>query len=46
MDERGTLVPAVADGTGRLVPNRRAPSFHVPEVGDAAGVPAAAAGWH
>ncbi len=31
VDERGSLVPAVADGTGRLVPDRRAPSFQVPE---------------
>lgn len=31
VDERGTLVLAVADGTGRLVPDRRAPSFQVPE---------------
>ncbi|MER5855886.1 class III lanthionine synthetase LanKC [Streptomyces sp900105245] len=31
VDERGTLVPAVADGAGRLVPDRRAPSFQVPE---------------
>ncbi|KOV63934.1 class III lanthionine synthetase LanKC [Streptomyces sp. MMG1121] len=30
VDERGTLVPAVADGTGTLVPDRRAPSFQVP----------------
>ncbi|MGW1913260.1 class III lanthionine synthetase LanKC [Streptomyces sp. NPDC002076] len=31
VDERGSLVPAVTDGTGRLVPDRRAPSFQVPE---------------
>ena len=31
VDERGTLVPAVRDGEGRLVPDRRAPSFQVPE---------------
>ncbi|MFJ9927657.1 class III lanthionine synthetase LanKC [Streptomyces misionensis] len=31
VDERGTLVLAVEDGTGRLVPDRRAPSFQVPE---------------
>ncbi|MEV0225462.1 class III lanthionine synthetase LanKC [Streptomyces sp. NPDC050704] len=31
VDERGTLVPAVTDGAGRLVPDRRAPSFQVPE---------------
>lgn len=31
VDERGTLVLAVADGEGRLVPDRRAPSFQVPE---------------
>ncbi|WP_225097601.1 class III lanthionine synthetase LanKC [Streptomyces sp. CoH27] len=31
VDERGTLVPAVADGTGTLVPDRRAPSFQVPD---------------
>ncbi|MER6025951.1 class III lanthionine synthetase LanKC [Streptomyces sp. NPDC001851] len=31
VDERGSLVPAVADGTGTLVPDRRAPSFQVPE---------------
>ncbi|MFJ2606222.1 class III lanthionine synthetase LanKC [Streptomyces sp. NPDC087425] len=31
VDERGTLVPAVADGAGTLVPDRRAPSFQVPE---------------
>ncbi|KIE27846.1 serine/threonine protein kinase [Streptomyces sp. MUSC 125] len=31
VDERGSLVPAVADGSGRLVPDRRAPSFHVPD---------------
>ncbi|MFG2357085.1 class III lanthionine synthetase LanKC [Streptomyces sp. NPDC048521] len=30
VDERGTLVPAVTDGSGRLVPDRRAPSFQVP----------------
>ncbi|MFE0675664.1 class III lanthionine synthetase LanKC [Streptomyces sp. NPDC058867] len=31
VDERGTLVPAVRDGEGRLVPDRREPSFRVPE---------------
>ncbi|MFJ4621727.1 class III lanthionine synthetase LanKC [Streptomyces sp. NPDC088812] len=31
VDERGSLVPAVRDGGGRLVPDRRAPSFQVPE---------------
>ncbi|MDF3298979.1 class III lanthionine synthetase LanKC [Streptomyces tropicalis] len=31
VDERGTLVPAVHDGEGRPVPDRRAPSFQVPE---------------
>ncbi|MFS8197861.1 class III lanthionine synthetase LanKC [Streptomyces sp. CWNU-52B] len=31
VDDRGTLVPAVTDGEGRLVPDRRAPSFQVPE---------------
>ncbi|WP_151475785.1 class III lanthionine synthetase LanKC [Streptomyces albicerus] len=31
VDERGTLVPAVRNGEGRLVPDRRAPSFQVPE---------------
>ncbi|WP_371667704.1 class III lanthionine synthetase LanKC [Streptomyces sp. NBC_00289] len=31
VDERGSLVPAVRDGDGRLVPDRRAPSFQVPE---------------
>ncbi|MFI9543974.1 class III lanthionine synthetase LanKC [Streptomyces sp. NPDC052016] len=31
VDERGSLVPAVLDGDGRLVPDRRAPSFQVPE---------------
>lgn len=31
VDERGRLVPAVTDGKGRLVPDRRAPSFQVPE---------------
>ncbi|KUM99788.1 serine/threonine protein kinase [Streptomyces yokosukanensis] len=30
VDERGSLVPAVTDGEGRLVPDRRAPSFQVP----------------
>ncbi|MGW2517019.1 class III lanthionine synthetase LanKC [Streptomyces sp. NPDC001617] len=30
VDERGSLVPAVRDGEGRLVPDRRAPSFDVP----------------
>lgn len=28
--EHGTLVPAVEDGEGRLVPDSRAPAFHVP----------------
>ncbi|MEU0821562.1 class III lanthionine synthetase LanKC [Streptomyces mirabilis] len=31
VDERGSLVPAVRDGSGTLVPDRRAPSFQVPE---------------
>ncbi|GAB2872091.1 class III lanthionine synthetase LanKC [Streptomyces deserti] len=31
VDERGSLVPAVRDGEGRLVPDRRTPSFQVPE---------------
>ncbi|WP_328675765.1 class III lanthionine synthetase LanKC [Streptomyces sp. NBC_00343] len=31
VDERGSLVPAVRDGAGRSVPDRRAPSFQVPE---------------
>ncbi|MFJ9347451.1 class III lanthionine synthetase LanKC [Streptomyces sp. NPDC101237] len=31
VDERGSLVMAVRDGDGRLVPDRRAPSFQVPE---------------
>ncbi|PWI13711.1 lantipeptide synthetase [Streptomyces sp. Act143] len=31
VDERGSLVPAVRDGAGRLIPDRRAPSFQVPE---------------
>ncbi|MFH0519483.1 class III lanthionine synthetase LanKC [Streptomyces sp. M41] len=31
VDERGSLVPAVLDGEGRRVPDRRAPSFQVPE---------------
>ncbi|MFI9611806.1 class III lanthionine synthetase LanKC [Streptomyces sp. NPDC052023] len=30
VDERGSLVPAVRDGEGTLVPDRRAPSFQVP----------------
>ncbi|MFQ3558483.1 class III lanthionine synthetase LanKC [Streptomyces gramineus] len=30
VDERGSLVMAVRDGEGRLVPDRRAPSFQVP----------------
>ncbi|GGL02213.1 class III lanthionine synthetase LanKC [Streptomyces flaveus] len=30
-DADGTLVPAVEDGSGRLVPDRRDPVFHVPE---------------
>lgn len=31
VDERGTLVPAVRDGSGTLVPDQRKPTFHVPE---------------
>ncbi|ANP51200.1 putative Ser/Thr protein kinase [Streptomyces griseochromogenes] len=31
VDERGSLVPAVTDGEGRMVPDRRAPSFQVPD---------------
>ncbi|MFD9110310.1 class III lanthionine synthetase LanKC [Streptomyces bottropensis] len=31
VDERGTLVPAVRDGAGTLVPDQRKPTFHVPE---------------
>ncbi len=31
VDERGSLVSAVRDGAGELVPDRRAPSFQVPE---------------
>ncbi|MFC9127875.1 class III lanthionine synthetase LanKC [Streptomyces sp. NPDC057099] len=31
VDERGSLVPAVRDGAGTLVPDRRTPSFQVPE---------------
>lgn len=31
VDERGSLVPAVRDGEGQLVPDRRQPSFQVPE---------------
>ena len=31
VDERGSLVSAVRDGSGALVPDRRAPSFQVPE---------------
>lgn len=31
VDDRGSLVPAVRDGEGTLVPDRRAPSFQVPE---------------
>ncbi|MPY60152.1 class III lanthionine synthetase LanKC [Streptomyces spongiae] len=31
VDERGTLVPAVRDGEGTLVPDRRQPAFQVPE---------------
>ncbi len=30
VDERGSLVSAVRDGAGELVPDRRAPSFQVP----------------
>ncbi|MWA10841.1 class III lanthionine synthetase LanKC [Streptomyces sp. BA2] len=29
-DERGTLVPAIKDGTGKLVPDPRDPAFKVP----------------
>ncbi|WP_181806140.1 class III lanthionine synthetase LanKC [Streptomyces shenzhenensis] len=31
VDERGALVTAVTDGTGKLVPDRRVPAFQVPE---------------
>ncbi|MBZ3905676.1 class III lanthionine synthetase LanKC [Streptomyces griseiscabiei] len=31
VDERGTLVPAVRDGGGTLVPDQRKPTFHVPD---------------
>ncbi|WP_406836080.1 class III lanthionine synthetase LanKC [Streptomyces sp. AHU1] len=31
VDERGSLVPAVRDGAGKPVPDRRQPSFLVPE---------------
>jgi hypothetical protein len=31
VDDRGSLVPAVRDGEGQLVPDRRAPSFQVPD---------------
>ncbi|UQI43895.1 class III lanthionine synthetase LanKC [Streptomyces sp. HU2014] len=31
VDARGTLVPAIEDGEGRLVPDRRDPAFHVPD---------------
>ncbi|MFE1249267.1 class III lanthionine synthetase LanKC [Streptomyces sp. NPDC058735] len=31
VDGRGSLVPAVRDGEGRLVPDRRSPSFQVPD---------------
>lgn len=31
VDERGSLVPAVLDGEGKRVPDRRAPSFQVPQ---------------
>jgi hypothetical protein len=31
LDEHGDLVPALADGEGRLVPDRRTPVFTVPE---------------
>ncbi|WP_369393946.1 class III lanthionine synthetase LanKC [Streptomyces sp. CG1] len=31
VDERGSLVLAVADSAGRLVPDRRTPSFQVPD---------------
>ena len=31
VDERGSLVPAVRDGAGKLVPDRRQPSFQVPD---------------
>ncbi|MGQ4365086.1 class III lanthionine synthetase LanKC [Streptomyces sp. SAS_272] len=30
VDDRGSLVPAVRDGSGTLVPDRRAPSFQTP----------------
>ncbi|MEV4442071.1 class III lanthionine synthetase LanKC, partial [Streptomyces sp. NPDC049577] len=30
VDERGTLVPAIEDGEGRLVPDPRTPAFQVP----------------
>ncbi|MFE0044024.1 class III lanthionine synthetase LanKC [Streptomyces albireticuli] len=31
VDARGTLVPAIEDAEGRLVPDRRDPTFHVPD---------------
>ncbi|WP_406431652.1 class III lanthionine synthetase LanKC [Streptomyces sp. NBC_00631] len=31
VDERGALVTAVRDGAGKLVPDRRAPAFQVPD---------------
>ncbi|WP_244926879.1 class III lanthionine synthetase LanKC [Streptomyces eurocidicus] len=31
VDARGTLVPAIEDAEGRLVPDRRDPAFHVPD---------------
>lgn len=31
VDARGTLVPAIEDDGGRLVPDRRDPTFHVPD---------------
>ncbi|WP_326686469.1 class III lanthionine synthetase LanKC [Streptomyces sp. NBC_01795] len=31
VDEKGQLVPAVEDGTGRLVPDRKDPAFRVPD---------------
>ncbi|MGP4028418.1 class III lanthionine synthetase LanKC [Actinomadura sp. 3N407] len=31
LDDRGVLVPALEDGSGRLVPDRRDPVFSVPE---------------
>ncbi|GAB2826990.1 class III lanthionine synthetase LanKC [Streptomyces daliensis] len=31
LDAKGTLVPAIEDGEGRLVPDRKDPAFHVPD---------------